>query len=444
MIEQMAPRDAQMYWTSPKIPNDQFLLYCFSGPTDGPDAVRGLVHERARRIADLRIRALDVPAHLDYPYWVPRDESQVPVVVHALADTRWRGCLDAVAELLTTTVDIRECPWRLHLFPDVTGAPYTDGEPALVAVLQVSHALADGQRASAAARALFGPDESLPDPLPQPPRFPALQGVARFPVKFGRLLGVSRAGFVAYKRQQELVASGELAPEPAGFELTAVNCDPGAQRSIRTIVGPRDDLRGSGVTVTVGVLAAIATALPRYLRECDQCPPERMGAELTVAETGDAIARNHFRNLGIDLACEEPDPVIRAHRIADTVQRRRERAGHPVIAAQRAGGSALPAPLMWAGVQAFSPTLMPPTVAGNTVVSSVVRGAADLRLAGGQVVFTAGFPALSPVMGLTHGVHGIGDTVTVSVLTSTAVISDADHYANLLAASLAEVGRALR
>ncbi|SHX86808.1 acyltransferase, WS/DGAT/MGAT [Mycobacteroides abscessus subsp. abscessus] len=112
--------------------------------------------------------------------------------------------------------------------------------------------------------------------------------------------------------------------------------------------------------------------------------------------------------------------------------------------AQRAGGSALPAPMMWAGVSAFDADLMPPTVAGNTVVSSVVRGAADLVLGGGRVAFTAGFPALSPVMGLTHGVHGIGDTVTVSVHTSAAVLPDADHYEALLAGALDEVSRQLR
>ncbi len=43
------------------------------------------------------------------------------------------------------------------------------------------------------------------------------------------------------------------------------------------------------------------------------------------------------------------------------------------------------------------------------------RGPADLRFGSAVVTFTAGFPALSPLMGLTHGVHGIGDTVAVSV-----------------------------
>ncbi|EIU17824.1 hypothetical protein MA5S0422_1246 [Mycobacteroides abscessus 5S-0422] len=442
-IEQMAPRDAQMYWMSTKIPNDQFLLFCFDSPTADLDTVRSVIAARAARIADLRVRAVDVAGHLDYPYWAPRDESQLPLTVHTLADASWPQCRSAVAALLSSTVDIRESPWHLHLFPGVKGAPQVPGQ-ALVAVLQVSHALADGQRSTAAARALFGDGTPMSGSLPAVPALATVRGLVGFPVKLGRLLRASRDGYLAYKRQQELVSAGALEPEPQGFPLISLNARPDHRREIRMIVRPREELRAAGVSVTVAVMTAIATALSRYLRDHGQCVPGRLGAEVTVAEPGESVARNNFRNVGVDLCWDEPDLRVRARRIADGIESRRRRATHPVLVAQRAGGSALPAPMMWAGVGAFDADLMPPTVAGNTVVSSVVRGAADLVLGGGRVAFTAGFPALSPVMGLTHGVHGIGDTVTVSVHTSVAVLPDADHYEALLAGALDEVSRQLR
>jgi hypothetical protein len=49
---------------------------------------------------------------------------------------------------------------------------------------------------------------------------------------------------------------------------------------------------------------------------------------------------------------------------------------------------------------------------------------------------TAGYPALSPMMGLTHGVHGIGDTIAISVHTSSSAVVDVDDYADRLAAAL--------
>ncbi|MGH3723884.1 MAG: WS/DGAT domain-containing protein [Mycobacterium sp.] len=442
-VEQMAPRDAQMYWMSAQIPNDQFLLFCFDSPTADVATVRRTVSERAARIADLRVRAVEVPGHLDYPYWGPRDESDVPVTVHALAEPSWDHCRSAIAALLTSTVDIRECPWRLHLFFDVQGAPHAWG-PALIAVLQVSHALADGRRGSAAARALFGDDAPTGGTLPEVPMLTAIRGLVDFPTKFGRLLGASRSGYLAYRRQQELVAAGELEPEPQGFPLISLNAKPDERREIRMIVRPRDELRAPDVSVTVAVLAAIGMALPQYLRDHGQWVPDRLGVELTVAEPGESVARNHFRNVGVDLCWTEQNLRTRTQRITEVIDSRRRRASHPVLIAQRAGGAALPAPMMWAGVNAFNADIMPPTVAGNTVVSSVVRGAADLTLAGGQVVFTAGFPALSPVMGLTHGIHGIGDAVTVSVHTSSAVMPDVDHYESLLADALDTVSRGLR
>ena len=73
------------------------------------------------------------------------------------------------------------------------------------------------------------------------------------------------------------------------------------------------------------------------------------------------------------------------------------------------------APVLRWGVRQFDPSARRAAVAGHTVVSSVNRGPADLSFGGRPVVLTAGFPALSPMMSLTHGVHGIGDTVAVSV-----------------------------
>lgn len=57
--------------------------------------------------------------------------------------------------------------------------------------------------------------------------------------------------------------------------------------------------------------------------------------------------------------------------------------------------------------------------------------------------FTAGFPALGAVMHLTHGVHGLGDTVTVSVHADPAVV-DVEDYAAQLDTALSEVVAALR
>ena len=49
---------------------------------------------------------------------------------------------------------------------------------------------------------------------------------------------------------------------------------------------------------------------------------------------------------------------------------------------------------------------------------------------------TAGYPFQSPTIGLTHGVHGIGDMIGISINTTESIISDIDDYMDRLNAAL--------
>jgi hypothetical protein len=117
-------------------------------------------------------------------------------------------------------------------------------------------------------------------------------------------------------------------------------------------------------------------------------------------------------------------------RVARTLVRRRSQLRGPTVTV------AVPAPLLRWGVGQFDPDARLPRVSGNTVVSSVYRGPSDLRFGGAPVLLTAGYPALSPAMGLTHGVHGIGDTIAISVHAAESAVGDVDAYLRRLAVEL--------
>lgn len=446
VVGQLTPRDAQMYWLSKRLRSDQHLLYAFAGGDGEPDALSDFVARRCTRIADLRLRIQDVPNNVDYPYWAMREFGADQVLVHTLADRTWTAAEQAVAELLETPLDARVSPWRLHVFRNVAGAPNCGSDTALIAVLQLSHALADGLGASALARALFANVE--PPDLPVrvlPTLQPALfaLGLARLPWRFCAGLV---AGVRSYRAEQELdraTEAGEVPAATVGQLPTVLNADPGPTRAVRMIVLPSARLRAPGRTVTVAVLAAISTALARYLEETTGARPERLGAEVSVAHPYEPNhrTRNNFGNVGVDLFPGESDPPARVAAIASALAARRERAVHPLLARKQQVTDALPALAVWHDVNSWPLNVEPTTVTGNTVVSSVFRGAADLEFGGGRVRFTAGFPALSPAMGLTHGVHGIGDTLTVSVTTSSKLMPDVDRYAALLRTELTAVAR---
>jgi hypothetical protein len=408
----MAAVDAQFYWMSAKVPNDEFLLYAFDGEPAELDRAIDQVCRRARACPELGVRVDDGSA-LTYPRWVPAAVDPEQVVCHALADHGWPGCLTAVAGLADSPLDIRRVPWRLHVFTPVFGIPGGTG-PGAVAVMQLPHTLADGIRGAAMAAWLFGRDAPVPE-------------VARPPAGFLPCRAVDAAR--THRRLVRDTHAGLLVPGHGPRPLLRTNARPDGVRTMRTLVRHRAQLRGP--TVTVAVLAAVSTAMSGLLGG----PVDSLCAEIPIAKPGVPQAHNHFGNVTVGLYPELGHDA-RVERIATDVANGHRRLQHPAAQSADRAFAAVPAALVRWGVSLFDPDVRPARVAGNTVVSSVNRGAADLSFGDAPVVLTAGYPALSPLMGLTHGVHGIGDTVAISVHAAQSAVPDIDGYLQLLDAAL--------
>ncbi|WP_232327410.1 WS/DGAT domain-containing protein [Mycobacterium sherrisii] len=408
----MAAVDAQFYWMSAKIPSDEFLLYAFDGELADPDRAVAQVLGRAAACPALSVRVRD-GCSLTYPQWVPAPVGSEQVVRHAVPGGTWAGCLTAVAGLGDQQLDLRRTPWLLHVFTPVFGIPGVD-RPGTVAVLQLPHALADGARGTAMASWLFG--RAAPVPEVRRPR----------PGCFGwRAVQAARAHRTLVRHTR----AGLLAAGVGSRPPVATNTRPQGARSVRTLVRHRTQL--AGPTVTIGVLAAVSGALSGLL---DSAPPS-LGAEVPMVKPGARQANNHFGNAVVGLY---PDlaPEVRMERIRTDLSNARRRFEHPATRSAGQAFAAVPAPLLRWGISQFDADARPTEVLGNTVLSSVNRGAADLRFGGARVVLTAGYPALSPAMSLTHGVHGIGETIAISVHAAESAVGDIDAYVELLAAAL--------
>ncbi len=98
--------------------------------------------------------------------------------------------------------------------------------------------------------------------------------------------------------------------------------------------------------------------------------------------------------------------------------------------------AATPAPLLRWGMDRFDPDVRVAKVTGNAVVSSVNCGARDFTFGGAPVTVVSAVPGLSPMMGLTHAVFGIGDTIAISVHAAESAVGDVDAYVERLAAAL--------
>ncbi|MGC5246998.1 hypothetical protein ACPXB3_08760 [Gordonia sp. DT219] len=445
----MSAVDAQWYWMSPTMRSDQFLLYGFATASASLEEIAAQVRTHAVTIDDLCRRVDDVPVGLDRPYWgrAPVTEDQVRLTHGPMT---WQSCLDRVAASIDDQLDARQRMWRLHLYGPVSAPAGVPGDALVVAILQIAHALGDGRRSSAIARKLFGAKESggssAADPVdtlavpdgrvcPEPLRraATALIGALRLPVDTARMISWGAVAFGRHRRRP--------APTTTGVGPTPINRPHGVERRLRTVTVPADALTARGRSVTVGALIAISIALSRYLGD----PRTPVTVTLAVAYEGDRrpvgnLSRNDFRNVSINLRTDLDNLEERAAAIADAIVAARAAAPDPVIEAGRRAEHVTPAPLRILGARQAGRGEPPERIDGISVVSSVNRGPADLALGGGESVVTAGFPALSPVHGLNHGIHGIGGRVSISVIAAPDVCPDIDRYMALLSGAVAAGG----
>ena len=411
--ERLTPIDAQTFWLAGKIPNDTFLLFGFDG---GPADVERTLDDlaaRARTNLELSVRVAD-DGSWGYPTWVRRDVDRSQFVVHHLEQPTWVGCLAAVGALIDEQLDAAETAWRLHVFTSVDGVPGVAG-PGTVAVLQISHALGGGGRTSMHAALMFGRTE-----VHVPEIHPPASGPIRLPL----------AGFRAARAHRRLAADVEAGVVPAQAELRPLlrtNDRPAGPRSLRTVVRSRSEL--AGTTVTVATLSAVSAALAARLRALGD-DPSALGAEVPMTKPPPRLAYNHFGNVGVGLYPDLAE-TDRTARIADDLAARRLRAAHPAMRAADLAFAATPAKLLRWGMGKFDADVRPAAVTGNTVVSSVNCGAADFSFGGAPVRMATAFAGLPPMMGLTHVVVGVGDTVTIGVHAAESALGGPDgmdHY----------------
>jgi hypothetical protein len=405
------------YWLASRIPNDQFLLYAFRGSPDDIDRAVAEVRERARSCPDLAIRVHERTFALRHPQWVAGDVEHDQFAVHELAEPSWQTCLRAIGDLMEQQLDARVMAWRLHVFTGVHGVPGAE-EPSTVAVVQMSHALGDGGRVSALAAVLFGRDAAVSTVTP-------LRSGWVFP---------DAIEFVRQRRRLTRdTESGSVPAEPELLPPLSTNGRPAGARILHTIARHRSEMPAG--SVTVGAMTAISEALSGYLRARGE-DVSHLAAQVLMADGGDRHAHNQFGNASVGLYPDVEPREERARRVAADMENWRRRHEHPAFAAEERVFNAVPAPLRRRKIARMDMDVQLDKVLGNTVISSVNRGKADLSFGGCPVIMTAGYPAIFPMMGITHGVHGIGDTVAVSVHTAEAVFEDIDDYLKRLDGAL--------
>lgn len=429
---------------------DPLNMWVFdSGSGTPPTAAEITEHFRRRApiFAQLNRRFVDVPGHLDHAYWVADDPPIEQRIVH---DERvgldWTALLDVLGGLAAAALDARETAWRIDVFHDVRDVPGTT-TPATVVVFRGNHSLISGPLVHPLWEAFFGTGTEpvhFPGLGPMVPRvnrvLAAARGIARAPRAAVRYIRTMRA---ALRDAKELQAAGATGSAPLrDLTSTGLNHDPGDRRTLLVLrLGPAGPLP-RGFTVTALALTVVSVALQRYLTEVDgQCPPDLTAfATLAVGAAPESLGINRIGWTDVALHPGIDSLPARAAAVQASLVEGREAATAATLR-RLTDATSIPSfvlPMELAANRRRLESRTSPRM--HTVLTSIrVGNTTSWAMAGRPLLFGAGCPPLTSEATLIHGLFGLGDDLTLTVITSPDIMPDTQRYATLLREAFAEV-----
>ena len=320
---------ANLYMETPTSYWHVATLVVFDGTTsDGASAERmkERYRERLPLLSPMRRKLVEVPLHVDYPYWaddpdLDLDEHIERISLPPPGDDEQLA--ELVAELTAGPLDRSRPLWKLYV---IDGLP--DGQIAHLTLIH--HATADGVAFVRIQMNLLDHDaEGGHEPIPETsnedaPSRAQMLGHALTKVVSGPLR-LGRAGARLIPSMPRLATSlrntslREAPPTPFNDKI-------GPDRAVAFTSIPLDDMRAvkdaHGVSLNDVVLATSAGALRTYLERLDSLPHEPLRAMIPVSVRSDDepdMYGNHVSATMTSLHTDVDDPIERLRLIGESM-----------------------------------------------------------------------------------------------------------------------------
>ncbi|MBU3064409.1 WSD1 family O-acyltransferase [Nocardia sp. NEAU-G5] len=447
---QLVANDAVYYYLARSGRNTDWPMWWVFDSADGPapTAQEVVAHftTRAAVFEPLRRRIHEAPGGFAHPFWVADDSPVEDHLVAHPAGMTWAACQHAMAELLIEQLDARECAWRLHIFPDVSGIDTLTGAGTVV-LMHTSHALMAGPAMTSLSEALFA---ATPAPVHIDGQPAAAQRVRAWPAAVAGALSTPwrLARFIgAVGRENRNIArdggEGWLTQRPR--TKTALNRRVGRGRAMRTVPLDVSAVRVPGVTVTAVGLTAISLAMQRYFGKHDAPCPDDLAAYVTIAvPEATVMGVNRVGADVIDLHPGESGLADRARAVDATLRARRGSASSPRELIRLGLVDGLPSRsyrARFGTLPAADPNAPDPA---HTILTSIrCELSAELSLPGSRFRFAGMLPPVYPDIALAHSFVGADKAFAVSVACDPDIVPDLDTYCDLLVDAFGELAAAL-
>ncbi|MDP9183961.1 MAG: wax ester/triacylglycerol synthase family O-acyltransferase [Actinomycetota bacterium] len=409
-MQQLAAMDASfLYFETASMPQHVLGVMVLDAAGSGftKEGFRKVLEERLHLLPAFTRTLVEVPLHLDHPYWV--HEHDIVLEEHLFFDTcpapgDLRALGDLVGEIGTTLLDRSRPLWEIHVVDGLEG-----GQVALVAKLH--HATLYGAAGADMMANLLDlePTIGVVEPAAEEPVEPhpslvslltkagvhglrrpavAVQGVLGAAKRIGSLPG---AAMSSVRTPPRSLINGQLTP---ARQAAFATLDLEQLKAVKNAYG---------VKVNDVVLAAVTDSLRSYLLARGDLPKKALVATVPMnLGAGQAAGTNKIANLLVPLPVLTVDPVDRLHQVAAASQDQKD-------ASESLGPEALsqmialvPPLLIKGGASVFDrlrlQKLMPPLL--SLVVSNMQGPPIPLYCAGAQVTAVYPMGPLIPSSGL--------------------------------------------
>ncbi|MFE3293237.1 wax ester/triacylglycerol synthase family O-acyltransferase [Rhodococcus sp. NPDC059234] len=401
-----------------------------------------------------RQRLVRVPGDLDYPYWArdPHFDLRNHVTLTAAAAPGWDAVMHQISDVVDGPVELTRPPWELHVITHISGIADLP-ENAWVAVLKFHHCVGDATETVRLGRLLFARDlEPVePDSCTSTDRSRlSMLGVAvwRGPRSAIRLVSglakLRRDSRAAADRAEPVEVRGSAREWPRtrfNRPLTSTLQFGRVVFDLRTVKAVQAHCPGG--TVNDIALSVVAGAMSAYLAEAGENPDGSLGARVprSTRSARDSRSGNRFSVLSVDLHTDIADPAERLRAIQVSARAEKEELENREGSQIGSSLDALPAPYMRMALRADARArrARPVVVGGNTLISNVGRGAADVQLVGAPVVDAFGILPITDGAGLSHFVASMADRLTITFTADAVMMPDLDRYALLLRDAFTEL-----
>ncbi|MEQ1502336.1 MAG: wax ester/triacylglycerol synthase family O-acyltransferase [Myxococcota bacterium] len=449
-----------LYLETPKNPMHVGSLSILDGSL-GFDGFRAHLASRLHLVKSFHQRLVEVPFGLDKPYWAEDPDFDLDRHLHHTALPRpgdWKQLRRLANRVFGRPLDRTRPLWEMVFVEGLEQIPQVP--PGSVALLtKIHHAAIDGISGtdilgvlfdvSSTPRVMPGPTGSRPGPIPG--RRAMLGVAARQIVRRPRIVPrvLRELARAALRARQTPKDEAGLAPTlPFAAPPTPINASISAARVWNTALLSLDRVKAlkqiAGCTVNDVVLAICAGALRRWLIVHDALPATPLVAMVPVS-TRTADEKNALGNqisaMFVQLATEVADPIERLKRIAAHTTTTKAYQGALDAKTLMQASELVPFGIATQAARLYSRAGIadlhrPPY---NCVITNVPGPQLPLYLGGARLLAQMGMAPILEGMGLIITVTTYDGVMSISPISSPAVMPDLDAFAKMLRESANEL-----